>query len=73
MSFVCGVCQKPQPNKAKPHRVVTETRRKTYPARSYKVGKAKGAEMRTRVDDPGGQGTEIVKEVDVCDGCHKKS
>jgi hypothetical protein len=74
MSFMCGVCNKAQPNKSKPHRVVTETRRKTYPAREYRDGKSTD-EMgrRGKIRDPGGVGTEIAKEVDACDGCFTKN
>ena len=74
MSFMCGVCNKAQPNNATPRRVVTETRRKTYPAREYRKGKVKDGEgYRGKVRDPGGQGTEIVKEVVTCDECHKSN
>lgn len=62
MSFVCGICHQPQPAHSKPKRVVTKTRARNYPARVYFIGGNK-------VEDPGGQGTEIVREVETCGAC----
>ena len=59
MSFICDRCKKPQPAKAKPHRVVIETRRKDYVAR-YREGV---------MIDVGGAGTEIVREEQLCAKC----
>ena len=59
MSFICDRCKKPQPKKAKPHRVIVETRTKEYAARSkngYQI-------------DPGGSGSEIVREEQLCKKC----
>ena len=59
MSFRCGFCGKQQPAKTAPVKIVTETRRKNYPARRKDA----------KVIDPGGTGTEIVSEVDACERC----
>jgi len=65
MSFICDRCKKPQPRKAKPHRIVAEIRPKIYEARfknGYQI-------------DPGGVGKEIVQEKQLCKKCatRKKS
>lgn len=59
MSFRCEICKKAQPARSAPHKIVTETRRKSYSERR------KG----TKVIDPGGNGSEIVAEVNACDKC----
>ncbi len=53
------------------HRKVVETRRREYPFRKdahlfMKQGRPK------KTDDPGGVGSEIVREVVVCPGCFEK-
>jgi len=53
MSFRCNRCDKPQPNETKPTRVVVETRRKEYKLK----------------DGQFSEGTEIVKEQDLCAEC----
>lgn len=49
-----------------PHRVVVETRKKVYSERTYEVGN------RT-IHDPGGVGTEIVREHNLCADCAPSS
>lgn len=62
MSFVCGFCNTAQPNGETPTKVVTETRPKNYPERKYRYkGKT--------INDPGGQGREIVREALSCKPC----
>ena len=62
MSFRCQNCQKAQPNGAKPHRVVTATRRKDFTIeRLNKEGK------RIKVRETG---EEIAAEANLCDKCH---
>lgn len=65
MSFVCDTCKKAQPNKSTPHKVVVATRAKVYQGRRV---------MKDEffVEEPGGTGTEIVKEISICDGCLQK-
>lgn len=65
MSFICDRCKVRQPHGANRIRVVIETRQKTYQAR-YREGV---------LIDPGGSGTEIVREENLCTGCanRKKS
>ena len=59
MSFRCELCKKVQPSGSAPHKIVTETRQKSYPERR------KG----TKVIDVGGNGYETVTEISACDGC----
>lgn len=66
MSFRCQVCQEPQPSRSAPNILVTETRERTYPPRlSANKARLDGV----RPSDPGGQGWEIVKQVNICDKC----
>lgn len=55
------------------HRVVVQTRAKAYPyrreAKMERKLKANGKREKTWIDDPGGCGTEIVREVTVCPQC----
>ena len=62
MSFVCQSCNRSQENGVKPIKVVIQTREKIYPVRY--VGKI--------VIDNGGRGTEIVKEINMCELCFNK-
>ena len=54
--FVCAVCANSADPRVKPVRVVVEARNVTYPERPL-------------ANDPGGHGTEIVREVNVCPAC----
>jgi hypothetical protein len=64
MSFVCEECHKPQPDRTKPHRVVTETRPKEY---TRPIRNEHGQDI-GRVEVVG-QGTEIVHEAMLCGEC----
>lgn len=59
MSFKCDMCGKAQPNGFGPHKVVRETRRKSYAERC----------KADKVIDRGGKGFETVYEVDACGTC----
>lgn len=59
--FRCSKCGTPRPAYESPVRRVVETRAKNYPFRKYA--------HRDGNDDPGGQGTEIVREEVLCSDC----
>lgn len=65
MSFKCELCECAQPAKSKPTRVIVETRPRVYPERT-RPGKQGNP---SRVIDFGGEGYEIVREVNVCSRC----
>lgn len=56
----CQKCGEQQKQGVQPVRAVVETREATYPYR---------AEANRGVDDPGGKGTEIVREENRCEAC----
>lgn len=61
--FICGICNLPSEPREKAKRVVTQTREVTFPHR-YEAHKYTTRDGREIVkDDPGGTGTQIVKEV----------
>lgn len=79
MSFRCGKCKqaigpvlKPRKDRdgntilesvpPKPVRVVVETRQRQYPERHTKT-------RRRSINDPGGFGQEIVREINCCAAC----
>ena len=65
--YRCQQCgRKSDPHEPAFHKVL-ETRTKTYPYRSN-CNKGK-PEVLSSYDDPGGQGTEIVREILVCGSC----
>lgn len=74
MSFNCYFCHRHMPpakvdprlgvKLRSPHQVVTQTRTKTYPERVYTM---KGK----KIVDPGGSGSEIVRQVNSCDKCFR--
>lgn len=70
MSFRCGICNEPQPERTKPIKIVLETRKATYPERRGMVGRAPF--RREVVIDNGGGGWEIAEEVDACVVCAEK-
>ena len=49
-------------------RVVVETRTATYPERAH-VNRVRRNRKEKWVDDPGGHGVEIVRELTVCGEC----
>lgn len=62
MSFRCQNCGKALPQYFKGTKVITEIRSVNYPSRVYHQG-------RKKVEDPGGQGVQIVKELLTCGTC----
>lgn len=62
MSFKCQKCGEAFPDKVKPIRIITKTRKKVYPVRYDK----KDPKI---VIDNGGNGWEIVEEKMVCVDC----
>lgn len=62
--FVCQQCRRQTQPGEKAHMLVLETRVHVHPARSYLVR----GDPRTRTD-PGGSGTQIVRELRVCGAC----
>jgi len=81
MSYRCQLCNTAVPPKTRALRVILETRTKYYPYRAKanpgfqtKNGQIlrplrKSRKKGDRIDDPGGRGKEIVKEVLVCKSC----
>jgi hypothetical protein len=64
--FKCGICKKSSQAGEKARRVVIETRNAVYP-RIAQAHHYQDREGTWRVkDDPGGCGTQIVKEMLVC-------
>lgn len=70
--FKCDVCkQDTKPGESMQH-LVAAVRRKTYPYRpnAHRYKRFDGHKHHKLVrDDPGGTGTEIVRELRVCDDC----
>jgi hypothetical protein len=64
--FNCDICKKAVGPRKLPTKVVTKTREATYPARDYAHPHALTEEA---AHDPGGRGTEIVEEKNVCQDC----
>lgn len=65
--FICEKCGKRSAPNEKSFQLVVETRKARYPIRDYQVHeKGAGKVWRT---DPGGIGTEIAKEQQVCSAC----
>ena len=75
--FRCARCQQLSPKGERASRVVMKTREKRYPRRERamlrKFTTASGVTMKVWVDDPGGEGFEIVREVLWCVECAKAS
>ncbi|MCG8652444.1 MAG: hypothetical protein MI861_21565 [Pirellulales bacterium] len=70
--FRCYFCKQVTPPKTTRHSVVIETRVKKYASRQRE---AKRRGFRDRSDGPldrGGEGREILKEVDACPECAAK-
>lgn len=61
--FKCGLCELTSKPGEKAVHVVTETRKSVYPFRqgANRFTSLEGEKMES--DDPGGRGTEIVKEI----------
>lgn len=79
--FRCSLCNTVSEPRVRPARVVTHIRLTTYPFRrgaNLSLSKRQEAKEKYRdtdenkkksADDPGGQGWEIVREVDACTRC----
>lgn len=61
--FICQTCNKPSKPGEKQHKVTVATRHKKYPMRTYSV------RNREPITDPGGEGEEILKEINVDANC----
>lgn len=64
--YICQLCGGQVPANTPSYSVVTETRQRTYPARTY-YSRQKGKFK--KIEDPGGKGWEIVAEIRVCETC----
>ena len=81
MSYKCQICEEVVPRGARAINRVANTREKYYPHRAkankgYQTRKGrvlrplrKSRKRADRIDDPGGKGWEIAKEIRVCAGC----
>lgn len=71
--FVCQKCEKVVGPRVRPVKLIVETRDAVYPHRP-KVFKVRTGDSKSRWrDDSGGNGLEIVKEVDACAECAEAS
>jgi hypothetical protein len=71
--FRCQLCNKVVPPRTAAQRVVVETRARKYPSRLrancvIRLSE-KGKRKETFIDDPGGVGREVVRELVVCPAC----
>lgn len=71
--FRCQLCARVSPPRTPAHRLVLQTRQKKYPHRReahlHVYLDERGKRKEKKVDDPGGVGTEIAREVVVCGEC----
>jgi hypothetical protein len=70
--FRCQACLQVVPPRTAAQRIVVETRVKRYPFREKAVRRVLWKNGRRKVellDDPGGIGPEIVRELTVCPHC----
>jgi hypothetical protein len=72
--FRCELCRFVVPVSTPCNRIVVETRRVDYPSRP-RAHFAPGSEggKGKWIDDPGGRGTEIVREVNACAACASRA
>ena len=70
--FRCYFCQQITPPKTTRHSVVIETREKKYSTRRREPKRGGFRNRDDSVQDRGGQGMEIMKEVDACPECAAK-
>jgi len=70
LSFRCEMCKTAAEDGQKPMRIVTKTRVHEHPKREkvYRRRDLETGEIE-KYDDPGGIGTQIVKEVNACKEC----
>jgi hypothetical protein len=72
--FVCEVCGSVAPPRTRSHRIVVETRATVHPPRSDAHWHPPRAGGKGKwVDDPGGRGTQIVRELRACESCATKA
>ena len=72
MSFICNFCKKPQIAKTPAHKIVTAYREFHHPMRpkAMKIKVIKNGKKKTEfVNDPGGTGVQVEKEVLSCPSC----
>jgi hypothetical protein len=71
--FRCQLCARVSLPRTPAHRLVVRTRQKKYPYRQkahlHVYLDERGKRKEKEVDDPGGVGTEIVREVVACGEC----
>lgn len=70
--FRCYFCKKVTPPRTTRHSVVIETRVKKYATRRREVKRRGFRDREDPIQDRGGQGVEILKEVDACPECAAK-
>lgn len=66
--YQCQLCKQTVPAKTKAYRIPVEIRPRKYPA-CPKANRVVRKDKTEYVDDPGGEGYEIVQEVFACPGC----
>jgi rubredoxin len=69
--FICEICKSIVPPSTPATRFVVETRNTIYPPRKETHIFRRNGRL-VKQDDPGGRGTEIVKEMIVCPECARK-
>jgi hypothetical protein len=75
--FRCQLCQQVVPAGTPSRHLVVQTRQKSYPFRS-RVNRIirltdTGKHKEVFLDDPGGAGTEIARELIVCPSCAQQN
>lgn len=68
MTYRCEVCKEPSQHGERANKVVTDTRQHQHPFRKDAFEVRVGSWYESR-DDKGGTGTQIVKEVVMCEAC----
>jgi hypothetical protein len=69
--YRCQICGEIVPAKTSAIRQVVETRKRQYPFRE-KAHQVQRDRQTKKIDDPGGVGSEIVREILVCPACSKE-
>lgn len=70
--FRCYFCQQVTPPKTTRHSIVIETREKKYSSRRREPKRRQFRNREDTIEDRGGSGTEILREVDACPTCAAK-
>ena len=74
--FQCDVCGSVAPPNTRCNRLVVETRAADYPRRDrgYRKPRKRLRQGKDKwIPDPGGRGTQIVREIRACDVCAAKA